>query len=270
MRYLTHKDQPKPWREELQTISAGWMVPFRGLNWALAWVSWALSHWALLDVLDHLGTFSVLIAVIFYFADSGNRIKQKHYQAWQVINTAQGKGGSGGRIEALQELNADRVSLIGVDAGGAFLSGIHLDHAQLERCDLHGADLRRADLDQAKLSYGNLRDANLREANLSGADLQFAELEDIDLTQANLQHTNLANADLSRADLRYADARDLAWKDIRSLHLANIHGIKNAPPEFLDFARSHGAVSLASDDDWNELLRKAAAEKDRSSQQDSN
>ena len=41
--------------------------------------------------------------LIFYFADQGGRLKQKHYQAWQVINTAQGKGGSGGplRIVAL-------------------------------------------------------------------------------------------------------------------------------------------------------------------------
>ncbi len=39
------------------------------------------------------------MAVIFYFSESGDRLKQKHYQAWQVINTAQGKGGSGGRIE---------------------------------------------------------------------------------------------------------------------------------------------------------------------------
>src|SRR5579871_6672572 len=72
----------------------GWNGVFHG--WPGRWGA------GLLDVLEHLGTFSVLIAVIFYFADSGNRRKQKHYQAWQVINTAQGKGGSGGRIEALQ------------------------------------------------------------------------------------------------------------------------------------------------------------------------
>jgi uncharacterized protein YjbI with pentapeptide repeats len=257
MRETQHKDRPKPWREERQAISAAWTVPFRGINWALTWVSWALSHWALLDVLDHLGTFSVLVAVIFYFADSGNRIKQKHYQAWQVINTAQGKGGSGGRIEALQELNADHVSLIGVDAGGAFLSGIHLEHAQLERCDLHAADLRNANLQFAHLSYGNLRDANLRQANLTGVDLQFAELQDIDLNQANLQGANLAGADLSRADLRFVDARDMAWKNIRSMQLANVYGMKNTSPEYLAFAAKQGAVNLASDDDWNALLRNA-------------
>ena len=82
-----------------------------------------LSRWSFLEVLEYLGSFSILIAVIFYFSESGDRLKQKHYQAWQVINTAQGKGGSGGRIEALQELDEDGVPLVGVDVSGAFLQG---------------------------------------------------------------------------------------------------------------------------------------------------
>jgi uncharacterized protein YjbI with pentapeptide repeats len=227
------------------------------MNWALEWISWSLSNWALLDVLDHLGTFSVLIAVIFYFSESGNRLKQKHYQAWQVINTAQGKGGSGGRIEALQELNTDHISLIGVDVGGAFLSGIRLPNAQLERCDFHDADFRQGDLHDAHLSFGNLQGANFRNVNLAGADLSSAEMQDTDLTQANLTRANLSGADLSRADMRYTDAKDLNWSGIRSMQLANTYGIQHASPEFLAFAVSHGAVNLSSDEDWNALLRKA-------------
>jgi len=198
--------------------------------------------------------------VIFYFADSGNRVKQKHYQAWQVINTAQGKGGSGGRIEALQELNADHVSLTGVDAGGAFLRGIQLERAHLERCDLHAADLRASKLRSARLYECNLQSANFRQADLSEADLSETSLQDSDLTQANLNNTNLAGADLSRADLREADVKDFAWKEIQSLQLANIYGMKNASDEFAAFAKKHGAVSLQSDDDWNILLRKAASD----------
>jgi uncharacterized protein YjbI with pentapeptide repeats len=258
MRSLPLRDKPRSWQEERRTIRAQWSIPFRLTNWVLAWISWALGHWALLDVLDHLGTFSVLIAVIFYFADSGNRVKQKHYQAWQVINTAQGKGGSGGRIEALQELNSDHVSLTGVDAGGAFLRGIHLNRARLERCDMHGADLRNGDLEAAKISYSNLQGANFRQANLAEADLTFAELQDADLNQANLNGANLANADLSRADLRFADARAFDWKEIQTMQLANIYGMQNVSAEFLGFAKMHGAVSLQDDEDWNVLLRKAA------------
>jgi hypothetical protein len=261
MRDHTPRERPRPWHEERQAAASLWTAPFRRINWWLAWVSWALSHWALLDVLEHLGTFSVLAAVVFYFADSGNRVKQKHYQAWQVINTAQGKGGSGGRIDALQELNADGVSLTGVDAGGAFLRGIQLERAHLERCDLHAADLRSGDLSFARLTDSNLQSANFREANLTGADLSSTELQDSDLNQANLEHTNLVNADLSRADLREADAKDFAWKQIQSMQLANIYGMKNVSDEFVVFAKKHGAVSLQLDEDWNVLLRKAASER---------
>ncbi|WP_263350160.1 pentapeptide repeat-containing protein [Acidicapsa acidisoli] len=259
MRDRQRRERPRPWPDERQAASSAWMISFRRINWWLAWVSWALSHWALLDVLDHLGTFSVLIAVVFYFADSGNRVKQKHYQAWQVINTAQGKGGSGGRIEALQELNADHVSLTGVDAGGAFLRGIQLEHAHLERCDLHAADLRSGDLKFARLPDSNLQGANFRQADLSGADLRSAELQDSDLNQANLDNADLAGTDLSRADLRLANVNNFAWKDIQSMQLANVYGIRNASAEFLAFAQKHGAVSLESDEDWNVLLRKAAS-----------
>ena len=80
--------------------------------------------------------------MIFYFTEAGDRKKQKHYQAWQVINTAQGKGGSGGRIEALQELNQDHVPLVGVDASEASLQGLRLHKANLLRCNL-SASVRR-------------------------------------------------------------------------------------------------------------------------------
>ena len=70
----------------------------------------------LLRILEYSSFLSVMFAVVVYFNEAPDRKKQKHYQAWQVINTAQGKGGSGGRIEAMQELNADKIPLVGVDA----------------------------------------------------------------------------------------------------------------------------------------------------------
>ena len=77
------------------------MVLLLAIEYPFDWLAYLLSRWSFLEALEYLGSFSILIAVIFYFSESGDRLKQKHYQAWQVINTAQGKGGSGGRIEAL-------------------------------------------------------------------------------------------------------------------------------------------------------------------------
>ena len=72
------------------------------------------------------GIFRSLIPVgrgRIVLGESKDRIKQKHYQAWQVINSAQGKGGSSGRIDALEELHQDGVLLVGVDVSDAFLQG---------------------------------------------------------------------------------------------------------------------------------------------------
>ena len=90
----------------------------------------------MLEVLEYVGTLSIVFGVISYFAESGDRVKQKHYQAWQVINTAAGKGGSGGRIDALEELNQDNVPLVGVDVSDSFLQNIDLAQANLVRSNL--------------------------------------------------------------------------------------------------------------------------------------
>src|SRR5262249_5971827 len=113
MKVHIHRERPDSWAVRRQQIKHAWTVPFWAGEWVLDWIAFGLSRWTFLDVLEYLEGFSVLVAVIFYFSESGNRLKQKHYQAWQVVNTAQGKGGNGGRIEALEELNVDRVPLVG-------------------------------------------------------------------------------------------------------------------------------------------------------------
>ena len=182
------------------------------------------------------------MAVIFYFSESGNRIKQRHYQAWQVINTAQGKGGSGGRIEALQELNADGVPLVGVDVSSAFLQGLRLERANLLRADFSGADLRRSDLKSADFTNANLHFANFRESDLEDASFQSADMTNADLWGSDLAGAKFDDADISGADLRFADLRNMAWKQLKKVTAANVAGVKNAPEGFVEWALKNGAV----------------------------
>src|SRR5215469_4796903 len=192
--------RPQQWAVLKGGLKHRWLVPFRAFEWLWEWIAYGLSRWSFLEVLEYLGSFSVLIGVIFYFSESGDRIKQRHYQAWQVINTAQGKGGSGGRIEALQELNEDKVPLVGVDASSAFLQGIRLERASLLRADLSTADLRGSVLRSADLTFADLHSANFRGSNLENADLTDANLSDTDLAGSDLAGANLDNANLSSAD----------------------------------------------------------------------
>jgi hypothetical protein len=235
--------RPRPWAEHKTTIRHSWTTPLHRLDWMLRWLAHHLSRWALIEVLEYLGSFSVLIAVIFYFAESGDRQKQKHYQAWQVINTAQGKGGSGGRIEALHELNEDRVPLVGVDASGSFLQGVELRKANLLRCDLSAADLRDSILSAANLEFANLKSANFRHAELKAANLRNSDLSDSDLTEVDLSGADLSGANLGNADLTSANLQGLRWQNIKSIEQANVYGVRNAPAGFLAWAMQHKAIS---------------------------
>lgn len=248
------RQRPVSWAQHKQTIKHPWLVPYHAIEYAAEWIAHVLSGWVLLDALEYLGKFSILVAVIFYFTESGDRQKQKHYQAWQVINTAQGKGGSGGRIEALHELNHDRVPLVGVDLAGAFLQGLVLERANLLRARFQGADLRNAILRGANLTYANLSSANIRNGNLERANLENADLEDADLFAANLSEAKMAQANLEQADLRNSDLRGFHWEKIANIRLANIHGVRNAPAGFIGWAVRKGAVDEESDTAWNALL----------------
>jgi hypothetical protein len=154
--------------------------------------------------------------------------KAANYQAWQVVNTAQGKGGSGGRIDALQDLVHNDVSLAGVRLDGAWLDGITIPGAKLERASLRDAILRGA---------------NLRGANLQGADLTGADLTGADLRDAILKRSTVAKAMISAADLEGADLSELRdWEAVASVSYARILGVRHAPPGWREWVLARGAV----------------------------
>jgi Pentapeptide repeats (8 copies) len=242
MRTNIPRERPRTWSEQRSATRSAVALPFVALEWSLDWVAHFLSNWKLLEVLEYLGSLSVLVAVIFYFSESGDRVKQKHYQAWQVINTAQGKGGSGGRLEALQELNADGVPLVGVDVSGAYLQNIQLGKARLVRANFSAADARMGKFRGADFSDANLRGANFRGGDFSSANLQRADMQDADLVGADLRGADLSGASLAGADLRDTDLANARWSGVANLKSADIAGIKNAPSGFRDWALQHGAV----------------------------
>lgn len=241
--------RPAEWHVAKSEVGRSWLVPLRRVEWAFEWIAYGLSRWSFLEVLEYLGSLSILVGIIFYFSETGDRIKQRHYQAWQVINTAQGKGGSGGRIEALQELNADKVPLVGVNVASAFLQGVHLERANLLRADLSAADLRGSALRRADLTFANLQSTNLRGSDLENATLASANLTDSDLVGSNLTGAKLDNADLSSADLRNTNLQGIEWQHIAAVKSANVAGVRNAPEGFRQWALKNGAVEMRGPDD---------------------
>jgi pentapeptide repeat protein len=256
MAILKQRRRPEAWSTIRGRVKYSWMVPFYKIEWVLVWIAYWLSGWAFLEVLEYLGTLSLLLAVISYFSESGDRLKQKHYQAWQVINSAQGRGGSGGRIDALEELHADGVALVGVDVSDAFLQDIDLSGADLLRAVFRGADVRGGKFARARLEFADLTSANFRNANFQRSVLRNAALQDADLNGADLREADLDGANFAKADLRNTDLLKAKWQKISSVKLANIFGVKNGSPGFEKWAFENGAVSIESDNDWQELLSK--------------
>lgn len=154
--------------------------------------------------------------------------KAATYQAWQVVNGAHGKGGSGGRIDALQDLVANEVSL----------AGVRLEGAWLERIRLPGAQLPQASLCETVLLGADLSDASLERANMQGAVLDGAVLRGAFLRGADVSGASFATTDLSGADLKGLQG----WEAIASMSYANVRDVRNPPPGFIEWALAKGAV----------------------------
>ncbi len=95
----------KPERPVWQAPKRRWAVPFMRIEWVCEWLSYWLHRWAFLDVLNQLGKLTLLIGLVLFIREALNaderraeQRKQKHYQAWQVINGAIGQSGSGGGV----------------------------------------------------------------------------------------------------------------------------------------------------------------------------
>jgi len=245
---------PESWEQFRDRVKTHWARHFLYLDWCFAQLAWRLSRWSLLKVLAYAETFSVLVALIVWVAEAGERKQQKHYQAWQVINTAQGKGGSGGRLDALEQLNDDHVALVGVDVNQAYLRNIHLERADLRRATFVSCDLRSSHFRRAGLQDTTFTSANLRDAEFRGADLSDATLIDADLTDADFRGAKVPGVTFNRADLRGADLSGITYWRKASVRLANIYGVKNPPDGFVKWATEHGAVELAASDQWNAKL----------------
>jgi BTB/POZ domain-containing protein KCTD9 len=198
-----------------------------------AWILCQIRESTLLSMVEG---FSILVAVLLFFLETPERDKQAHYEAWKVIDSAYGLKSSYARLQALQDLNEDRVSLRGLNVPEADLRGINLANVDLSNADLSGADLRFANLSNADLSNTNLTEANLSNANLSNAQLNAAnlaycdfieaDLQNVDFVGANLLGANFVRANLDRAYLGDVNLSESIFKDA-TVKQTKFFGVEN-------------------------------------------
>lgn len=155
--------------------------------------------------LDNVQNFGLLLAAILYILEGRDRKQRSHNEAWQIIDAAHGVETSYARINALQTLNKDGISLRRIDLPNVDLQGIDLYQADLQDANLENADLRGANLKEANLKGANLKGARLTQGlqlidRINGLDALGPEERSGILKAANLTRANLIDADLTAAD----------------------------------------------------------------------
>lgn len=94
---------------------------------------------------DKLGKLAILLTIANYFWEAPDRVKAKHYQAWQIIDLARGSPGDAGRRSALKDLVSDDVDLAGIDLTNANLDGLDLRSVKMEEATFVQSTLKKTD-----------------------------------------------------------------------------------------------------------------------------
>ena len=229
-------------------------------NWWAFWDSNIREEWNTLN--DHkvksivwlygvssikkIATFGLAITVIATVSGLSGAERQKYFQAWQVINTANTQSGNGGRNEALEYLKQDKLGwdlfapkcqkdkscLVGVKIEQANLNKVNLEEADLTSSEFRETSFRQAKLNKAILNYSNLNGANFEDAELK--DVQFdkvslikklskegypmyvkfnnAHLENASFEEARLNGVKFTNAKLTDVSFKDAELTDVDFK----------------------------------------------------------
>ncbi|MEM8723272.1 MAG: pentapeptide repeat-containing protein [Cyanobacteria bacterium P01_G01_bin.39] len=202
-----------------------------------SWLFCQIRESVLLNILEG---FSILVAVWLFFLEAPERDKQAHYEAWKTIDSAHGLRTSYARLQALQDLNSDRVPLRGFNAPEADLRGIKLSGADLRDAYLSGADLSNANLSYANLSHANLVETKLTNANLShclltGANLSYGDLIEADLQNVDFVGADIVGANFVRSNLTQAYFGDVNFNqcvlDNANLQKTKFFGVENLSVE---------------------------------------
>jgi len=222
---------------DYQVLFQAYIQDKKHSKWRLERLMQSTERWlrslTFLRVLQYLGSLAIIIVVVTFFVGLPARLRQRNHELWQMVQAGQGRVFDSERIGMLEELNQACFKLEGLEAEGAYLSGVRLDGcrglvawllagrwsqspllsqgaelhsanlkgAALVGARLPGANLTEARLSEARLERADLRGASLRAADLSGADLFRADLRDADRSGAILEGAGLSRANLSGANL---------------------------------------------------------------------
>ena len=202
--------RPKPWKDLSASFKKNdWMTTFTVFDWGCKWVAYWLNRWAWIKVLEGVGKMGILFAVIAYIYPGCEERKQatesakqaavdarksRHYVGWQTINSALGKPGNGGRTDALQDLNQDRIQLDGISLSGnvVLVGPLNLTNASMTHADFsdgtyENVNFLSANLDSSKWNNTLSENCNFRSASFWAATFNHSTFVWCDFSNALFQ-----------------------------------------------------------------------------------
>ena len=152
------------------------------------------------SIAEFAGKMTIFLGVLSYVFEAPERAKQRHYQAWQIINGARGAPGDAGRRAALEDLIKDHVMMFHLDLKGSDLRSMDFRGIQAS-----GLNLTDAEIDG--VSFGCRRGFFLTEhwwptyRSCWNSDLGFSvlntDIERVDFSKANLKRARIGDKSAS-------------------------------------------------------------------------
>jgi uncharacterized protein YjbI with pentapeptide repeats len=170
-----------------------------GVNWSSAttriralgaWSRKSLTARAIRSIAEFIGKLTVVVGLLSFVIEAPDRAKQRHYQAWQLINGARGAPGDAGRRTAIADLIKDHVTMYELD-----LTGGNFEEMDFRSAIVPGLDLSKAKLNGADFScrsglfvtdYWWPTYSRCWKTNLEGARIQ-TETYHVNFSNANLR-----------------------------------------------------------------------------------
>jgi hypothetical protein len=190
----------------------------------------------------------LLYAVCNFIFDRPAIERQKYFQAWEVINTASGQPGRGGRNEALEYLNQETqfwnwytpeckhknsdLNTLSNDC----LVGIEITKANLKHINLEKANLR-----SSIFTATSFRNANLKKANFKYSEIEYAHFDEARLEDTIFEGVKAQGAVFTGANLRRASFKD-AHLEGAVFTGAEVEGVNFAGAKFCKTTMSNGKV----------------------------
>jgi uncharacterized protein YjbI with pentapeptide repeats len=222
----------------------------------MSWIS-DINQWmqspkveGILSIAEKLGKLTIVVGILSYIWEAPERSKQRHYQAWQLINAARTSPGEAGRAIAIADLMADHTEMIeldltrgnfmemnfksanmpGVNFSGARIDGAHFacksgwfvsDHwiPAFDPCwttNLEGAHIITSSITRVEFD-----DARLNDAILGGSPEHPTAIENNSFVRAQMQEVTVQASRLSNNDFSHACMKGSWW-------LGGTMGLKNA------------------------------------------